>query len=457
MSKDFQQSLEKIVEKLLPKTCYFRKTDILIKDPLWGSIKLLPHEAALIDTLLWQRLRYIRQLGATYMVFPGAQHTRFEHSVGVLHLTALAGNNLLKEGAINEFELMNLRVAALCHDLGHGPFSHDSESVFSKLPPFNNKYPGAAEVVSAAILKTHAFAKFLDKIHDAFPNLELDIDFIAGAIVGDLPKNLEHLSTLIHGPFDTDKLDYLNRDGHFCGIKSNVEIDRIINLLTIRKHNNKKILIGSRGSAATLFQLAQNRQYLFAVVIQHPVVRAFSAMIRTALQIAIDTKVSILDSTLTTPADFLTLNDSNLLSASTQMDGPVAELLSAITNRQMYKSAVRIDCHGLDKKMSTYLEKNQTLIANEIATQAKLAKHQVIVDLAKTQNNKEVNEMLIDRGDKIVTLADVLGKDHEKNLLHTFMSRHQILCPQQHRTKVAKIATSILSEKIPKSSIQVKS
>src|SRR6266446_310231 len=112
-----------------------------INDPLWGTISLSPVEVALLDTPLLQRLRYIRQLGVVHWIYPGASHTRFEHTIGALHQAqtlASAINELaLQVGSIpliEQSQLQTLRISALLHDCGHGAFSHVCEQALSILP-----------------------------------------------------------------------------------------------------------------------------------------------------------------------------------------------------------------------------------------------------------------------------------------------------------------------------------
>lgn len=113
-----------------------------IRDPIHGFINLNEKEAQIVDTSAFQRLRALRQLAFAYLVYPGAVHTRFEHSLGVCHVTA----KLAKKLGFSDDESRLARLAALMHDLGHGPFSHVSEealeifSDYTKLPPKTNKY-----------------------------------------------------------------------------------------------------------------------------------------------------------------------------------------------------------------------------------------------------------------------------------------------------------------------------
>ena len=101
-----------------------------IHDDLHGTVHLLPHERKIVDSPWFQRLRGIKQLGLAHMVFPGAEHTRFAHSIGVFHLASRVAERL--RAVLNEQDRMELRAAALLHDVGHFPFSHTLEAVYEK-------------------------------------------------------------------------------------------------------------------------------------------------------------------------------------------------------------------------------------------------------------------------------------------------------------------------------------
>ena len=101
-----------------------------INDPVYGGIGITKIELALIDTPIFQRLRGLRQLASVNFVFPGAEHSRYVHSLGVLYIMGIMTEHLLKQGMLNEEDVVKLRVAALLHDIGHYPLSHLGESVY---------------------------------------------------------------------------------------------------------------------------------------------------------------------------------------------------------------------------------------------------------------------------------------------------------------------------------------
>ena len=100
-----------------------------IIDPIHGFVRAYETEQKLILNPAFQRLRRIRQLSSTHLVYPGAQHTRFEHSLGVMHVAGMAGHALAEKGAIDSEKIIILKLAGLLHDIGHGPFSHMFETL----------------------------------------------------------------------------------------------------------------------------------------------------------------------------------------------------------------------------------------------------------------------------------------------------------------------------------------
>jgi HD superfamily phosphohydrolase len=164
----------------------------ILNDPIYGFITV-PHPLLLrlIDHPWFQRLRYIKQLGLSHLVYPGALHTRFHHALGAMHLMGLAIESLRGKGhAITQEEALGAHIAILLHDIGHGPFSHALEH--SLVEGIGHEDVGALVMA---------------KLNEEF-NGELDLGI---AIFHDKhPKHVLH--QLVSGQLDMDRMDYLNRD-----------------------------------------------------------------------------------------------------------------------------------------------------------------------------------------------------------------------------------------------------
>lgn len=213
-----------------------------IRDPIHGFVGLSEWEKDIVDHWVFQRLRRIRQLGFTDMVYPGAMHTRFEHSLGVMHIatrmfdeiTKRRGDFLRKELHFDEPGLGRdraiVRLASLLHDVGHTPFSHAGEELMCEIPGTDKKFKH--ENYSAAAVE-HLMADVIDD--HKYNHLGIKAKDIAGFLNGSpsLGKRLiwRHL---ISGQLDADRADYLLRDSKHAGVAyGNFDLDRILKTLTV--------------------------------------------------------------------------------------------------------------------------------------------------------------------------------------------------------------------------------
>jgi len=187
----------------------------IINDPVYGFISI-PTELVydLIDHPYFQRLRYIKQLGMTHLVYPGALHTRFHHALGAMHLMSLAIETLCNKGIeIAPEEKEGLTIAILLHDIGHGPFSHALEHTIVE----------EIDHEDISIL-------LMNKLNEEFGGrLSLAISIFKG----EYHKHFLH--QLVSSQLDMDRMDYLNRDSYFTGVSEGViSSDRIIKMLNVK-------------------------------------------------------------------------------------------------------------------------------------------------------------------------------------------------------------------------------
>ncbi|WP_461832131.1 HD domain-containing protein [Aquifex sp.] len=224
-------------------------------DPLYGFVELNPLELRLVDSFPFQRLRYIKQLGVAYLVFPSAQHTRFEHSIGVLYTT----NRIAEKLGIKDIKL--LRLAGLLHDVGHPPFSHTTEVLL----PEEKTHEDFTERV---IRETEIYNILRKELSHE------DIDKLIRITLGK-PRDGEEklLSDVITGEFGSDRLDYLRRDAYFCGVSYGFfDYERLINTLS---YENNALLIDESGLRA-LENFLISRYFMYIQVYFHKVVRILS-------------------------------------------------------------------------------------------------------------------------------------------------------------------------------------
>jgi putative nucleotidyltransferase with HDIG domain len=288
----------------------------IVKDPVHGLIELTPLALSVIDTPEFQRLRGLRQLGNVHYVYPGANHTRFEHSLGVYHLATLLCRHLQLPAAATEA----ITIAALLHDVGHGPFSHLYEEVNVG---FNHEKNGAA--IIERLLPDAQFAHTVGYIlhhHDECL----------------LPPYYRQIVANHETGMDVDRIDYLMRDAYHCGKPLTFEPHRII--------QSARVIHGTiafaQKDAFILFQMYAMRYAMFRQVYMHPVSRAIDLMTRDAFDAALESGVK------PRPTD----SDEQALMAISAVETS-RRLLERIVRRQLYKECTR---HVADIRDSVRLD-----------------------------------------------------------------------------------------------------
>ena len=267
-------------------------------DPIHGFIHLSSDERQVIDSPPFQRLRHIHQLGLTYLVYPGATHRRFEHSLGVMELAGRVFDRITDHRNLSddiraalpplddqpEYWRQTLRMAALCHDLGHPPFSHATEALF----PDNVNH----EDLTRQIIHH-------DSLRDIWTRLEIEPAHIARLALG--PEKITHppftpwetiLSEIITGDiFGVDRMDYLLRDSHHLGVTyGQFDYDRVIESLRLMippsslsptpgpKEEDYKpapALGVEKGGLGATEGMALARYFMYSQVYMHPVCRIY--------------------------------------------------------------------------------------------------------------------------------------------------------------------------------------
>ena len=260
------------------------------RDPIHGFIEVSDLENKIINSAPFQRLRNIKQLAMTYMVFHGAEHTRFGHSLGVMFLVTKAFDAAVKNGNYDfsaekyEWYKQILRLIALTHDLGHAPFSHASESVF----PDGLEH----ETFTEKIVKETCIADYINEIGQEFKNkygVQYDItpDLICNVYMGRDPgsnSEFTFLKSFMDSELDCDKMDYLLRDSTFCGVNyGKYDVDRLISSLTIYIQDECPRLAIKDGGVQVFEEFVLARYFMFIQVYFHRTRRYFDIMFYRAL------------------------------------------------------------------------------------------------------------------------------------------------------------------------------
>ena len=256
-----------------------------MRDPIHGFIKISKRERDLIDTKVFQRLRRIRQLAMTFLVYPGALHTRFDHSIGVMHIAGRICKRLqeLDHTEICDTTVDRIRFAALLHDVGHGPFSHVSEHLLDEYAPGETNNGQIREKIHEKI--TVDIIQTDPEINTILCPAERD--FVIEMIEGK-KRVWDWKRDIVSSELDADKMDYLLRDSYFAGVKYGLyDLEKLIEACFIVENSATPLAIKSTAIYA-LEQLLLARYHMTQQVYWHRVSLISTEMIIRGVTLAID-------------------------------------------------------------------------------------------------------------------------------------------------------------------------
>lgn len=340
-----------------------------IRDPIYGFIKPTEEEFKIIDTSIFQRLRRIRQLACAYLVYPGALHTRFEHSLGVMYLVSAMVDNFNKfKEEIDDEQKRILKLAALLHDIGHGPFSHVSEDILELFTP---------DEVLAQIKK--ASGGNVEKIHEEITFKLIENNSELRKIINEadrkeiiriLSDNTHQgnlLKQIISGPIDADKQDYLLRDSYYCGVKYGVyDYHRLINTLDIFDDSGFKYIVFSEDGINSLEQFFLAKYFMTSQVYRHRVRLITDQMIVRGILLGIEKdkdevlrKLYIYEDTEDYFTNYLNWWDDKLINYLITIDQAKLshQIFERIYKRNLLKRIFSIDTENIISIKRSKLEK----------------------------------------------------------------------------------------------------
>lgn len=270
---------------------------MLIHDPVHKTVILDEFEQMLVNTRHVQRLRNIQQLGLVDNVYPGANHTRFEHSIGTMHMASVIGRSL----ELEQEDIRRIRVAGLLHDVGHPAFSHVVEGVLKRDLSLQPVIDGVhlirheaftRQIISETLPGDRAIAEYVEKEFDSDPyTFFREISMIA---IGDT-SSLErpYLAQIISGDVDADRIDFLLRDSYHTGVSFGmIDVDQIVRSLIIKNGN---VVLGSPDGSGYGEDMALtaaesmliSRAHHYTAIIHNPRTQASRMMLLRALEDAL--------------------------------------------------------------------------------------------------------------------------------------------------------------------------
>ena len=341
-----------------------------IRDPVHGYIYVNELECKIIDSPVFQRLRKIRQLASAHLTYPGALHTRFEHCIGSMHLAKRAANHLKSQEIINEDMSNELSIAALLHDIGHGPFSHLFEEVL------HEKGMTHENITDRIIRET--------EIADILSEFGVNVKKFSNLCVGTSKNHPRFMNDIIAGFLSVDSMDYLLRDSYFSGVEyGKVDVHRIIDAYEIA---GKKLAI-NKDSVYALESLMLARYEMFRAVYFHKSVRASAVMIIRAMNLSDEelhfTNLDNLDGFLQLTDERVLYDISNINSNSENLK-LAKKLAIDYTNRKMLKLVFEKIVLGKDE-FSTKIfaqRKFRENLTEEIAEKSKIPKSHIFIDVS---------------------------------------------------------------------------
>ncbi|WP_256545334.1 HD domain-containing protein [Halobellus inordinatus] len=341
-----------------------------IKDSVHDYISLGPVARDLLDTPLLQRLRHVKQLSTVRLVYPSANHTRLEHSLGVYHLADRALDHLSIDGT----RARHVRAAALLHDVGHGPYGHQTEDVIRRRTGADHDEIGwlLEDTDAAAVLCGH----------------DLDPARVAALVRGE-----GELGQLVSGELDVDRMDYLVRDAHHTGVPyGTIDVGRLVRELRYRDGQ----LVLAAGNVQTAESLLLARALMNGTVYRHHVSRIAGAMLERASIRLLDSEGDASNSTGprgdVDVETFRRMADHDLLVA---LRGTTPDLARRIEYRDLYKRAVWEPLGRVPADVVGMGHEASREAAAEIADRAGVDRDHVLLDVPPRPRFKESRSRVV--------------------------------------------------------------
>jgi HD superfamily phosphohydrolase len=316
-----------------------------IRDPIHGDIKLEGLFLELIEAPEIQRLYDIKQLGFAHLVFPGAHHTRLEHSLGVYHMASKAADQL----NLDEDEKETVKCAAFLHDIGHGPFSHTLEHILRDTLNADH-----VDLTEKLIFGENSIFSNMEKeyiqspsVFEILNNHKIDRKEISDIIRGKKDKK-KYLGQLLNSPVDVDQIDYLIRDSYYTGVAYGmIDVERFLQTLLI---NNNQLAVSKKGVGA-LENILMARNLMYSSVYFHKTVRIAELMLAKAIEMINDVN----------PFDFFKMTDGEIISDLKNRGNFQYEIATRLKFRKLFKQAFTKSISTIDAESYETIKKLEKL------------------------------------------------------------------------------------------------
>ena len=409
-----------------------------IRDPIHGNIKLEGVFLDLLETPEIQHLYNIKQLGFAHLVFPGAHHSRLEHSLGAYYLASRAADAL--NIAKSDKEIISY--AALLHDIGHGPFSHTLESILRGLLNVDH-----VDLTEKLIFGEYDIFDSQEKKFVSAPSVckVLDKNGVDQKEIVDLIKGKkcekQHMSQLLNSAIDVDQLDYLIRDAYYTGVAYGmIDIERFLQTLLIEDNN----LFVSKKGVSVVENILMARTLMYSSVYFHKTVRIAELMLSKAIE--------LIDST--EPFEFYKMTDVELINDLKKMGSYQYEIATRLKYRSLFKQVYSASSSDLDENNMIIVKRlEDSKLRNEkereIEEKLKIPRGHIIIDVPYRELHQsepridQTNIQIID-GDLIKALDDftpVASAVRSRNIPDW---KIMIISDEKHREIVSQNAEKIL-------------
>ena len=408
------------------------ETHKIVRDPIHGDIKITGCLVDLLETPEVQRLHNIKQLGFAHLVFPGAHHTRFEHSLGSSMIASQIADILGLRGR----EKTLLMCAAQLHDIGHGPFSHTLESIL--LQRFGVDH---VDLTEKLILGKYSVFEGKEQtfvtspsVHEILEKHEVSTKEICGIIRGK-PSKKPYLGQLLNSTIDVDQLDYLMRDAYYTGVAYGlIDLQRLLRTIMIHKGD----LAMMRKGVSVVENILMARALMYSSVYFHKTVRIPELMLSKALEEIPDAE----------PFEFYRMTDAEIMVSLKSMGTFQQEIITRLKYRDLFKQAYTASLFDLDKEERKVIKKFEDVShrrqkEQELEEVFHIPKGHIIIDIPRPEllrsepriNNTDIQ--VVDR-DQVKSLDDFtpVAQAIRSRIAPDWVL--MIICDEKYRRRIAK-------------------